>query len=167
MRPGRVQVVTTEVKECQVAFMDGNEARDYASNGDVTPFPSIPRDGAPLTVQEEREGVVEGEVVGDSDLGQQPEGNLALTGPEQAADPGHMWLDPNHDPKSDPDWGTVRDIVPLLSNGKTAEAVKMDIKRDPNFPHKHPHKGGRDSWYHLDSVLLYYAKRPKRNGKAA
>jgi hypothetical protein len=42
MKPGRVQVVTSKIQECQVAFLTGSEARELAVNGTVTPFPMEP-----------------------------------------------------------------------------------------------------------------------------
>jgi hypothetical protein len=33
MKPGRVQIVTSKVQECQVAFLSGSEARELAING--------------------------------------------------------------------------------------------------------------------------------------
>lgn len=44
MKPGRVQVVTSEVKECQIAFSTGAEAREFALDGTVTPFPAPPEE---------------------------------------------------------------------------------------------------------------------------
>lgn len=38
--PGRVQVVTSKVAECQVAYLTGREAIDFAMSGVVTPCPS-------------------------------------------------------------------------------------------------------------------------------
>lgn len=38
MRPGRVQVVTSKVTECQVAFISGADARRFAMSGIVTPY---------------------------------------------------------------------------------------------------------------------------------
>jgi hypothetical protein len=40
MKPGRVQVVTSKIQMCQVAYLTGAEARELASNGTVTPFPT-------------------------------------------------------------------------------------------------------------------------------
>lgn len=40
MRPGRVQVVSSSVRECQVAFVTGAEARAFSQNGVVTPWPA-------------------------------------------------------------------------------------------------------------------------------
>jgi hypothetical protein len=40
MRPGRVQVVTSDVKECQIAFLSGAEARELALSGTITPWPA-------------------------------------------------------------------------------------------------------------------------------
>jgi hypothetical protein len=42
MRPGRVQVVTSQVTECQVAFISGADARRFAVTGAVTKFPDPP-----------------------------------------------------------------------------------------------------------------------------
>lgn len=39
MKPGHIQVVTALVRECQAAMVGGREARDFASSGQVTPFP--------------------------------------------------------------------------------------------------------------------------------
>jgi hypothetical protein len=39
MKPGRVQVVTSKIQECQVAFLTGSEARELAISGTITPFP--------------------------------------------------------------------------------------------------------------------------------
>lgn len=54
MRPGRVQVITSKVTECQVAFISGADARRYAMSGTVTIYTD------PL------EDVVEAEVVDSS-----------------------------------------------------------------------------------------------------
>jgi hypothetical protein len=70
MKPGRVQVVTNKVTECQVAFLTGAEARELASNGEVTPFPTVPEgllDGrSPSPVSPVITGeIVSGDVVND------------------------------------------------------------------------------------------------------
>jgi hypothetical protein len=40
MQPGRVQVVTSSVTECQVPFLTGAQAREMAMSGTVTPCPA-------------------------------------------------------------------------------------------------------------------------------
>lgn len=42
VKPGRIQVVTSKVQECQVAFITGAEARELSVSGTVTPFPKAP-----------------------------------------------------------------------------------------------------------------------------
>jgi hypothetical protein len=46
--PGRVQVVTHTVRECQIGFLSGAEARDYATSGVIARDPAHhPKDGRP------------------------------------------------------------------------------------------------------------------------
>jgi len=62
MRPGRVQVVTHKIVECQVAFLTGAEARELALSGTIREFPRDTVDAPALPSGGEAE-VVEGEIV--------------------------------------------------------------------------------------------------------
>lgn len=61
LKPGRVQVVTSELRECQVAFFTGAEARKLALDGKVTPWPAhvfdsvVPHDQIPILLGPARE----------------------------------------------------------------------------------------------------------------
>lgn len=63
MKPGRVQVVTSRVQECQVAFLTGSEARELALNGSVTPFPVAPEGSLDATQPIPAIPVITGKVI--------------------------------------------------------------------------------------------------------
>lgn len=161
MHPGRVQVVTNDVRECQVAYMTAAEARDYATNGDVTPFPKIVRDGAEIDDTGDPD-VVEGEVVSESDLGDPSQEHAAIMPPSSDS----TWISPDHDPYADPDWAPLRAALEALP-GKTIDMLRNDSKRDPDFPKPHPNKRGRDNMYPVDDVVRYYHEKARRKGRAA
>lgn len=63
MRPGRVQIVTSKIQECQVAFLSGSEARELATNGEVTPFPIYPEDALDAKDHVPAIPVITGEII--------------------------------------------------------------------------------------------------------
>lgn len=65
MKPGRVQVVTSRIQECQVAFLSGAEARELALSGTVTPFPVAPGDVIDAIPVSPAIPIVTGEIIGD------------------------------------------------------------------------------------------------------
>jgi hypothetical protein len=133
MHPGRVQVVTTDVKECQVAFMTGAEARAYAMSGIVTAFPSeepvtdpeapMITDGSDLPVgapARERHDILDADIVVD-------------------------------------DTGTFRELLPALPV-KSVNVLNNDRARDPDFPRPlREHRTGNT--YSLQELIDYYGKR--------
>jgi hypothetical protein len=63
MKPGRVQIVTSKVQECQVAFLSGSEARELAISGEVTGFPVYPDEALDAKDQVPAIPVITGEVI--------------------------------------------------------------------------------------------------------
>jgi len=143
MKPGHIQVVTAIVRECQAAMVGGREARDFASSGQITPFPkdtvNDPRldpeartldPSAPALTRgsSDSEAIVEAEIV-------QERQKVTL---QEVADKG---------------------IVPM--NGK---ALRNAAFRDPEFPEHcgiRLNQQGRPKEYWRDEIETWFEGRAK------
>jgi hypothetical protein len=76
MKPGRVQVVTSKIQECQVAYLSGTEARELAVSGTVTPFPMYMPDGLEANDLVPVSAAITGEIVSG---GETEEANETVT----------------------------------------------------------------------------------------